>query len=304
MEFSQLKSFVTTARINNSTRAAEILCITQPALSAQIKQLEEELRVKLFNRTSKGMILTEEGRALLKEAEELLTRRTAMLDHARELSGVKKIKLSVGINSSLENLRLNHVITSVAAAYPEVSLELFQEISPVIAEKLNNGVIDIGFYFGKRGSPDFDELLLGRINMYIAGPSELTAADPQEIDHILCNGKWIMTPEWCEYNKVLKGFFDRRGIAPQIYITADQDDLICDLIKSKFGLSLILENDALRRKQSDNIFLFEDRDLYVELYLGIARKNRSTRVVQDIARLITSCWGRSEPSEDECSGEK
>ena len=72
MDIYQLKTFVTVAAEGSITKASELLFLSQPAVSAHIKALEDELGLQLFNRTAKGMSLSAQGLALLTKAEQLL----------------------------------------------------------------------------------------------------------------------------------------------------------------------------------------------------------------------------------------
>ena len=87
MELYQLRTFVTVADTGNLTQAAERLFTSQPAVSAHIKALEEELEVKLFDRTSKGMRLTESGTSLRDKAQLVLNASNELKHAAKTLQG-------------------------------------------------------------------------------------------------------------------------------------------------------------------------------------------------------------------------
>ena len=87
MELYQLRSFAAVAELGHLTRAAEKLHISQPALSAQIKALEDELDLTLFERTSTGMTLTAAGKRLLAEADKILAASQTFEAEARALKG-------------------------------------------------------------------------------------------------------------------------------------------------------------------------------------------------------------------------
>jgi DNA-binding transcriptional LysR family regulator len=85
MEIYQLKTFVTVAKLAHLTRAAERLHLTQPAVSKQIKALEEELGVTLFERTPTGVVLTKSGRSLLQLAEQTMESAFDLMREAKRL---------------------------------------------------------------------------------------------------------------------------------------------------------------------------------------------------------------------------
>ncbi|HWF62794.1 MAG TPA: LysR family transcriptional regulator [Nitrospira sp.] len=85
MEIYQLRTFVTVARERSITRASELLFLSQPAVSAHIKTLEDELGLVLFDRTPRGMSLTGHGTKLLEKAEQMLTLHRDLMDEARRI---------------------------------------------------------------------------------------------------------------------------------------------------------------------------------------------------------------------------
>ena len=99
MELHQIKSFVTVAQTGNLTRAAERLNTTPPSVSAHIRQIEEQLDLKLFLRTPKGMELTGAGKALLQKAKEILDTTREFSRAADRLRGQVSGSLRLGINA-------------------------------------------------------------------------------------------------------------------------------------------------------------------------------------------------------------
>ncbi|TLN16752.1 LysR family transcriptional regulator, partial [bacterium] len=87
MMFRHLEAFIETARAGSVTQAAETLLLTQPTVSGQLKELEEELGVVLFNRMPRGVELTEAGKRFLPRAREILVARRKLLDEASEYKG-------------------------------------------------------------------------------------------------------------------------------------------------------------------------------------------------------------------------
>ena len=96
MELYQLRSFAMVAELGHLTRAAERLHVSQPALSAQIKGLEDELDVALFERSAAGMTLTKAGRDLLPAALDVLAAEQRLRGRAAEMHGARRGKLRLG----------------------------------------------------------------------------------------------------------------------------------------------------------------------------------------------------------------
>lgn len=107
MELYQLKSFLTIAHEKNLTRAAETLHLSQSALSSQIKLLEEELGVPLFSRTSRGMVITDQGRILMTHAQDVLEAAGQLQQRAEAMSRGITATISIGLNTDPGFLRIS-----------------------------------------------------------------------------------------------------------------------------------------------------------------------------------------------------
>ena len=144
MELRVLKYFLAVAREENITRAANLLHLTQPTLSRQLMQLEEELGVKLFQRSRHHIVLTEEGMLLRRRAEEIVSLSEKAKDellHKREqLSG----KISIGSGELQSSQFLAELITSFQQENPLVQFELYSGNSDNIKERIERGILDIG----------------------------------------------------------------------------------------------------------------------------------------------------------------
>lgn len=144
MEFRVLQYFLAVAREENITRAAALLHITQPTLSRQLMQMEEELGVKLFRRGKHSIQLTEDGMLLRRRAQEIvdLTEKTQKeLKHGEEtVSG----EISIGCGETKNMKPLSGMIASFRQKYPDVSFDIYTAIADDVKERLENGVLDMG----------------------------------------------------------------------------------------------------------------------------------------------------------------
>lgn len=142
MNLQQMRYFVMVARLGNVTEAAKALHIAQPPLSRQIKQLEQELGVVLFDRSGRRLHLTETGHMLLHRAEEILnlTDRTVCELSSSEL-GQEGI-LSLGVVPSMSLMVLPQMIAAFKELYPKITYRLLIGESLRVIELLEKGVIE------------------------------------------------------------------------------------------------------------------------------------------------------------------
>lgn len=144
MELRVLKYFLMVAREENITRAAELLHVTQPTLSRQLAQLEEELGTKLFQRGQHGISLTEDGLLLRRRAQEIVAladKTERELSHADDLlSG--EIVIGCGETKSIQTLI--GMMATFRTQHPDVTFDLYTAAADEIKERLDRGLVDVG----------------------------------------------------------------------------------------------------------------------------------------------------------------
>lgn len=147
MDPRRLRYFVVAAEEQNFTRAAQRLSIAQPPLSAQIKQLEGDLGVELFHRTSRGVRLTEAGRLLLGEARRIFAQLDQTVDFVRRIGEGQIGRLALGFLPSAAHSVLPGVLRGFRGRFPNVELSL-QEMGPdEQVRQLRDNRIDAGFLY-------------------------------------------------------------------------------------------------------------------------------------------------------------
>ena len=159
MEYRVLKYFLTVAAERNITRAAELLHISQPALSRQIMQLEDELGARLFVRGKRNIVLTDAGMLLRRRAQDIveLTEKTeSELRTGESLSGV----VSIGSGESETMRFIARCMRSFSEKYPSVTFDIYSNNADFIKERLEKGLVDIGVLLAPSDISDYDYIRL------------------------------------------------------------------------------------------------------------------------------------------------
>ena len=144
MELRALQYFLVVALEENITKAAALLHVTQPTLSRQMMQLEEELGVSLFKRSSHSILLTEQGMLLRRRAQELVS----LADKTRqELTQPQTLvgEVSIGSGEYRSSTLLAQILASFHNQHPQVRYEIFSGNSDDIKERIERGLLDMGF---------------------------------------------------------------------------------------------------------------------------------------------------------------
>ena len=144
LELSHLHTFVAIAREGHMTRAAKAQHLTQPALSAQLSKLEDELGQSLFDRTPKGMVLTEAGEVFLLFVEPVLARLDEGKRALAELVGLELGTLSIGGGATATNYLLPHLVARFHHAHPKIRFFVREQASQGVIEAVLAGELDIG----------------------------------------------------------------------------------------------------------------------------------------------------------------
>ncbi len=162
MEIRVLRYFLTVVREESITKASEVLHITQPTLSRQLAQMEEEIGVKLFDRGARKITLTNEGILLRRRAEEILqlvdkTERE-LIEQDEQIEG--KITIGCGEISSVQ--LLPELFKKFREKYPHVTFDLYTATADLVKEQMDKGLIDIGLLLEPIDMEKYDFI---RLNM-------------------------------------------------------------------------------------------------------------------------------------------
>jgi DNA-binding transcriptional LysR family regulator len=148
VELRHLRYFVVVGEEEHFGRAADRLHVVQPALTRQVRQLEEEIGCALFERLKKGVRLTEAGRSFLEEARQLLSELERGIDRTRLVAQGKVGRLRVGFaDTATYSGELPSILRNFRARWPDVRLELFPSSSVVAGEQLREQKVDVAFVY-------------------------------------------------------------------------------------------------------------------------------------------------------------
>ena len=144
MEIRVLKYFLMVSREENITKAANLLHITQPTLSRQLRQLEEEFDVKLFDRGTHNVTLTEEGMLLKRRAQEIVSLAEKTKQEFNKEKDNLTGEIAIGCGEIHGMNILSEIMASFREKYPLVTYEIYSGNADIIKEKIENGTLDIG----------------------------------------------------------------------------------------------------------------------------------------------------------------
>lgn len=289
MELYQLKTFVQVAEEGNLTRASERLFTSQPAISAQIKALEEELKVTLFHRSARGMKLTDAGQRLLEQALETLASAESLRQQAKTLQQELLGEPSIGVHTDFDYARVGRLYQSIASAHPQIRPHFIQSMSPVILTDIRRGQLDGGFFFGDHAFGDLHVVEVAQTPMRVVGPAAWAERLHTASQHDLGGMPWVYTTRNCPFLPLSQQVIGDRKPAKAAYV--DSEDAVRTLVSSGAGLSLLREDDAQRQEEAGLMSLWPGEAPTIALRFAVLAKRRREPVIAAVLEKLSDVWG-------------
>ena len=251
MELRVLRYFLAVAREENITKAAALLHLTQPTLSRQLMQLEEELGVRLFHRSRYHIVLTDEGMLLRRRAQELvdLADKTTREFAARETELMGEIAIGAGETRSMTFL--SQAIRTFQERYPKVTFRIFSANADDVKERLDMGLLDMGLLtepvdVGKYAFCRMKEKDRWGVLVRTDSPlAELEAVAPQDLESVplLVSGRESVQQELASW---FGDRWDRLQIAATFNLILNAANMVRCGVGAALGFDLNLAFDDLR----------------------------------------------------------
>jgi DNA-binding transcriptional LysR family regulator len=291
VDLNQLRSFVTVAQFGHLTRAAEALHLSQPAISAHIKALEEQFGVTLFERSSSGMALTPSGRRLLAEAAQILEAVAHLKHSAQELRGEPTGSLRLGTVLEPSLLRVGDVLLLARDRYPQIEIELHHVMSSDALAQVRAGGLDASFYFGPQPEADLSSIplrdVLYRVAIPAAWADELVDA-PWET---LAQRPWIVAPEPSTHRQLVMGLFRDRAPQPERIVEADNEPVINNLVESGVGISLVRDEIASQSADAGRSAIWPGSTVATKLWLVHSADRAGDPLLAALVEVLGEVWG-------------
>ncbi|MEF2231230.1 MAG: LysR family transcriptional regulator [Pseudodesulfovibrio sp.] len=291
MELYQLRTFAAVAEEGNLTRAAERIFASQPAVSAHVKALEEELGLPLFVRTPRGMQLTDAGRALKAKADSILRAAEDMLAQARGLRRELSGELTIALNTDPGFLRTAELISAMAETHPKVKIKLTQSHSATILKAVRDRKLDAGFSFFENPYAEVTGVRLRDVPVRVVAP--IGWADEvrgKSIDQLALM-PWILPDESCPFMRVVKGVFEDSGICPQNCVEADEEAVIGQLVAAGKGISVLKQSGA-DRLCAEGLAVICDAGPNLSLSISFVhpRNREQDPLIKALSEAVAAVW--------------
>ena len=291
MELYQVRAFVTVARVGNVTRAADALCVTQPAVTAQIKGLENSLSVALFDRGGGRMSLTRAGEMLLPQAEALLAAGSELQGAARQMQGELTGSLDIGMpGEPPEFLRLGELARGVQRDLPLVELRTRSHTVGHLFDQLRGGALTAAFSIGVNPPRDLQWQALRSVCYRVALPTRPAAEMQRGGWRTLAGLPWIDGAVDSHIHQMLRGLFEQQGLAPSIVLRSEDTTGLDTLVRAGTGCALLREEVALPGVEAGDWVVWGHARVDAQLYFSSTTERASDPLVVALASVVRSVW--------------
>jgi DNA-binding transcriptional LysR family regulator len=300
MELYQLRTFATVADESHLTRASERLHLSQPAVSGHIKALETQLGVRLFERASSGMVLTDAGRELLTHAQRVLAAAEEVKQAALRLNGDVSGSLRVGTVADPESNRLGDLLSNAVARHPRLKIELHQMMTGAALADVLSGELDASFYFGDLPADDIFTLPLRSFVYVVTAPAAWSDRVVDADWNALTALPWVRTPDASSHTQLVTRLFAGRQLAaPTASIQADDESVLTNLIVSGLGLALVREDLAQQLAAAGEVVIRPDTRIETTLWFVCQAKRKDEPLLAALLDVVRETWsGEVTPIEE------
>ena len=263
---AKLLTFIYVAKLKNFTRAAEMLHVTQPAVTQQIKLLEEHYGVSLIKKSGRQFFLTEEGELLLDYAKELESNAAVLARKIKNKSAVEK-QYDIGATLTIGEF----VLPPLLGAYKKIheNWDIIMQVGNMdrISKQLLNGEIDLAIVEGRFDKNNFDykKLKDDELVLTVSPESEIAQRSSIGLDEII-KGNMIMREKGSGTRDIVEDKLTERGFNPaklKPYMEIGSIGAIKSLVKSNLGHTIISRTAIQREVEEGSLLIVPIRGLKI-----------------------------------------
>ncbi|WP_233235887.1 LysR family transcriptional regulator [Bordetella sp. LUAb4] len=291
MEIYQIRAFIKVARLGNVTRAAEALSLTQPAVTAQIKALEQSLGVALFDRSGGRLTLAKAGEALLETAEQLVALGNQLKSAAQALQGELHGVLELGVPSEQPDfLRLGELAATVMRQLPLVELKTHVLPAEVLADQVANGRLAAALTLAATPPRGLQWMALRSVRYRVALPSSRADSLRKGGWRELAQLPWLDGPSRSHTHLLLRDLFERHGLSPRVVMQNDDQANLMALVRADAGCALLREEIALQGAAAGDCTVWSNVHADATLGFIVSPDRAAEPLVVALESMVREVW--------------
>lgn len=291
MELYQIRAFVTVARLGHVTKAAEALCVTQPAVTAQLKGLESSLGVALFDRSTGKLSLTRAGEQLQPLAEALLACGNQLQGAARRMQGELTGRIALGMpGEPADFMRLGALVAGVQRDLPLV--ELVTRAGPVgaLLDQVRAGTLTAALSISVNPPRDLQWQSLRSVCYRVAVPQRLAPEMQRGGWRVLATLPWVDGGVESHIHQLLRGLFEQQGLTPNIVLRSEDTHSLDLMVREGNGCALLREELALPGVERGEWMVWGHARVDAQLFFSTAADRQGDPLVVALNSVMQGVW--------------
>jgi LysR family transcriptional regulator, low CO2-responsive transcriptional regulator len=276
MDFDQLETFLEVARLSSFSRAAEKRFRTQPAISAQIRALEEEIGARILDRSGGKVSITAAGKLFQKYAEETLDARKAVLTAIAETERVPRGEIIVGANEGTCLHILPEVFAQFKKQYPDVAVNIKSADYAKILDSVIDNSVDFGVVSMPVSDPRLTVVLIHRDELVIIVPPQHPLAKMKSATIADAARFPLVVPKAGHTRDALEDLFYENKLKPRYAMELDSSELLKRFVAADVGVGFIARSNVQEDVQANVLVAIPMSDVQVRRDLALVfRKDKA-----------------------------
>lgn len=291
MELHQIRAFVTVARVGNVTRAAEMLCVTQPAVTAQIKGLELSLGVALFDRGGPRLSLTRAGERLLPQASAMLAAAAELKGMARAMQGELTGRIDIGLPAeSSDFLRTGALSAAIRNDFPLVELHTRTKAVGQLTDLVRGGSVTGAFVVAIHPPRDMQWTLLRSVRYRVVIPQRLQADLQHGGWRTLAALPWVCGETDSHVHQLLRTLFEQQGLEPNVVMRSEDTSTLESFVRAGTACTLLRDEVALPGVERQEWIVWGHASADACLYFVYSPDHSNDPLVVALTSAVDAVW--------------
>ena len=267
MDIRNLNTFIEVVELGSFTKAGEKLGYAQPTISFQIRQLEEELGVQLFDRINHSINLTSQGKEVLVYAYEICKKVNELEEHVRHDPEIKGT-VRVGMSDSMCSWLMEGQFAKMRKQFPGINLQITTASTEGMLQLLDKNEIDLAYTLDSHVyHKDYKIAGEERIDMHFVASSKSSLLDTKilEISDIV-KLPCILTESGMSYRRLLEQYLAKKSLQIDPILEIGNTDLICRLVEQDIGISFLPDYVTEEAVLDNKLMRLEIEEVSIEIW--------------------------------------
>ncbi|ANF94689.1 LysR family transcriptional regulator [Paenibacillus bovis] len=269
LDIRHLQYFIEVARLGSFTKAAEALFITQPTISKTIRSLEEELGAPLFNRVGRSVELTDAGKVIEQQAQNIVKSFHSLSSQLDDLRNLESGHLRIGLPPMIGSRFFPQIIGRFHQMYPNVTIQLFEDGGKKVESDVVNGSLDIGVTVlpVTENVLEYFSFTEEKLNLIVPNNHPLAERSEVQMSELAEDFFIIFREDFTLHGRIIEACI-RVGFQPRIIYESSQWDLISEMVGAGLGVALLPDTICNQINQR-NVRIIPNIQPSIPWHLGI-----------------------------------